>query len=306
MNFKFIQIILVLHSLKIIELKKNDTDSDIPKDTQKEGQEEIIELNDSNFDSIIQNGNNNRWLIFFYLETCYHCHRARGVLNRLFDDKGYKNKKNIKFASIEIETNSETTFRFGINKVPFIILVENNTMYELDTYINEKTLITFIETNFTNVTSDLKPFPRKKILKYYYKLFQDSLSLVLDQTNNYLESKNIKFKFNGITFMLSYCIICFAFWVAVVYLFIKCFNLINNRQTKENLQALSQNNNNKNILNEDNNEKNKNIQNINMNEEEKKKIIEENKEKEEQEKNVKQSNINNDKSITKEKKEKKE
>ena len=53
MNFKFIQIILFLHLLKIIELIKNSTDSDIPKDNQKEGQQEIIELNDSNFNFLL-------------------------------------------------------------------------------------------------------------------------------------------------------------------------------------------------------------------------------------------------------------
>ena len=230
MNYKLIHIIFLIQILKV-ELNANINDSDISKDNQKEDwQEELIELNDSNFDSVIQNGYKNRWLILFYLETCYHCYRARTLINRILELRDYNKINNIKFASIEIKNNSKCNIRFNMSGVPYIILVENNTMYELDSYASEKNLINFIGTDFMNVTSELKPFPQYSVIKHYYRLTQNSLFYVIDIVNNYLESKNIKFKFNGITFVLSYMIICIIVWTSVILIFEKCFSLKNTKK----------------------------------------------------------------------------
>ena len=71
-------------------------------------------------------------------------------------------------------------------------MVENNTMYELDLYPNEKNLINFIRTDFRNVTKDLKPFPHINILKYHFILFKNSLSFIVEKLNEYLEKRKVK------------------------------------------------------------------------------------------------------------------
>ena len=187
MNIIFLELIF-LFQLISVELKEKDNYDNSSKSNNKNEKIEILELNDSNFDLVIQNGKKNRWLILFYLETCYHCSRARTIINRILEFKEYKIINNIKFASIEVENNTKANIRFNVSQVPYIILVENNTMIEFDNYANEKNLINFIETNFTNVTNELKPFPTRNIFKYYYKKFDNSLAFVIDGINTYLKS----------------------------------------------------------------------------------------------------------------------
>ena len=241
MNIIFIEIIF-LFQLILVELKEKDIHANSSNTYNKEDKMELLELYDSNFDLVIQNGKKNRWLILFYLETCYHCSRARTVINRILEFKEYKNINNIKFASIEIEKNKKANIRFNISQVPNIILVENNTMIEFDNYANEKNLINFIETNFTNVTNELKPFPARNIFKYYYKEFGNSLTYVLEEVNNYLKSKNINFKFNAITFILCYTILCFIFWMIVIYGFMKFCSLKSKKKEQKNKYGDNKNN----------------------------------------------------------------
>ena len=245
MNIIFIQIIIFL----IVELKGDNIESNISAEII-----EILEINDSNFDSIIQNGNNNRWLILFYLETCYHCYRARRLLNTILELKKYKEINNIKFASIEVKKNSKANIRFNITKVPYIILVENNTMLELDSYSNEKNLINFIETNFNNVTKDLIPFPTLNILQYHYILFINSLNSITDIINDYLESKNLNFKFNLLTLILAYILFCFILCYSIVYIYFKCLNSKKNNLNKKKINSQKIVKNDKNNVNNINKE----------------------------------------------------
>ena len=308
MNFKLIHIIFLIQILKV-ELTKDNNDSDLSD--KNKIQEEIIELDDSNFDSIIQNGYNNRWLILFYLEKCYHCYRARTVLNRVLEFKEYKNINNIKFASIEINRNSKSSIRFNVNKVPYIVLVENKKMLELDSYVSESKIIDFIETNFTNVTNDLIPFPQRNLFKYYYKVLYNSLDYAVDKCNEFLASKNIKFKFSLLTIIITYSIFCLILWSSLLYIFFKCFDSRNNskkikQKLKNNEKKDSNEDNNKNEPNDDSIKSNKNLENDNINDEEKKKRREENKEKKEKMKKTNESEKKNDNDSKKQKKKKKE
>ena len=66
---KYIPIVcfFLLFNVIVSENKTNDTNIDkgIPND-------EIYELSDGNFDIVIQNGNNYRWFVLFYVSTCGH------------------------------------------------------------------------------------------------------------------------------------------------------------------------------------------------------------------------------------------
>ena len=297
MNVNLI-VLLFLSQLIYVELKENNTNTTTNSSEMNTNETipEIMELYDSNFDQVIQNGNNNRWLILFYLQTCYHCYRARTVLNRILELRDYKVINNIKFASVEVGINTKCDVRFNISGVPYIILVENNTMYELELYANEKNLIRFIETDFKNVTNELKPFPHMNILKYYYTLFYNSINYAAELINNFLNSKNINFKFTALTLFLSYILLCFAFCFSIIYLATKCTNSQKNNKIKNNSEKKNENNDDeKKVLNENNN--------INDNEEIRK-MKEDKKEEEINDKKIEKEIINKDNN--KEKKKKKE
>ena len=298
MNNKLILIIFLIQFI-YIELKEDYSDLDLSKTNKAEGQNELLELNDSNFDSTIQNGNNNRWLILFYLQTCYHCTRALDILNTTLELQEYENINNIKFASIEVSKNPKSSVRFNITKIPYIILVENKTMFELDSYVSEQKIFDFIQTNFTDVANDLKPFPQYSFIKYCYVMFANSMYFALDKCNSFLESKNVKFRFNLITLILSYLVFCFISSFILVRITRKCFKKAKNKK-KDEKNNLNEDNN-KNELDKNTNETNGNNGDDNINNEEKKKIREEKEEKKKKNKESKK-----DKTTKKEKKKKKE
>ena len=304
MNIKLILIIFLIQFI-YIELKEDYSDLDLSKTNKAEGQNELVELNDSNFDSTIQNGNNNRWLVLFYLQTCYHCTRAQDILNTTLELQEYENINNIKFASIEVSKNPKCSVRFNITKIPYIVLVENKTMLELDSYVTEQKIFDFIQTNFTDVANDLKPFPQYSFIKYCYVMFANSLYFALDKCNSFLESKNVKFRFNLTTLISSYLVFCFISSFILVRIARKCSKNKAKNKVEDEKNNLNKDNN-KNELDKNTNETNGNNGDDNINNEEKKKIREENKKKEEKMKKNKESEKNIDKNTKKQKKKKKE
>ena len=96
--------------------------------------EKIHELNDITFDYIIRDGQIYRWFILFYSRSCGHCKRAKKEILKIFDT--YKNKTNLRFAEIEAYQNTMTNIRFNVTGVPYMIIVENKSMYEMDLFPN--------------------------------------------------------------------------------------------------------------------------------------------------------------------------
>ena len=159
---KYIPIVcfFLLFNVIVSENKTNDTNIDkgIPND-------EIYELSDGNFDIVIQNGNNYRWFVLFYVSTCGHCRRAKKEIKAVFDKKEYSS--NLRFAQIETQSNVMTSIRFNITQIPYIVLMENNTMIEMTKYPNQNNIIDFIKTNFTNNTEDeILPIPVRPAFYY--------------------------------------------------------------------------------------------------------------------------------------------
>ena len=267
MNVLFILILILLLLIQVELIEINNTIY-IPESTENQEKyavPEVIELNDSNIDSTIKDGIYNRWLILCYIETCYHCKRARQVLNDILESGNYPVINNIKFAQIEVHKNIKSNIRFNISKVPHIILVENNTMYELDLYPNEKNLINFIGTDFRNVTKDIRPFPHMNIFKYYYAIFDNSVTEIVKQINDYLKTKNIFFEFNSLTFILSYVILCSAISIIFISTIMNCFSPKKNKNKINKPQIKNENDREKKKVKEkENNSENKNNNNMEL------------------------------------------
>ena len=219
MNYIFIQIFffLLLFQLEFNEKTNNNQD----KTFKKEQKSEIINLTDNNFNSFVVDGKYNRWLILFYIQSCYHCDRALYILDNILYKNQFKVINNIKFGKIDVSLNSKVHFRFNISQVPQYIIIENNTMIELDLYPNEQNLIEFIESNFSNSMRRF-PLPKINFLKYYYLSFDNSISFFVNKINNFLTYYNINYTINPIIFILLYIILCVVFWTIIIKGYIKC------------------------------------------------------------------------------------
>ena len=201
MNYISVQISLFLLLFKfelndVINTNKNSQ-------SKKEQKSEIITLNDNNFNSFVKDGKDNRWLIIFFFESCYHCKRALQVLNNILYKNKFKSINNIKFGKIDITINTKINFRFNITEVPFIALLENNSMIELDLYPNENNLLNFIELNYSK-WKNKRNIPKNNILKYYYLSMDKSISDFVNNINNFLKSKNIDYSMNPLIFILLF------------------------------------------------------------------------------------------------------
>ena len=229
---KYIFLFLISILLQYISTKENNTTTSteyikkevkptgeikIENENENENEEEgyyssskIHELNDITFDYIIRDGKIYRWFIIFYSRSCGHCKRAKKEISKIFET--YNNISNLRFAQIEAYQNTVTNIRFNISGVPYMILVENGSMYEMELFPNYENLKDFIFTNFTEVEGDLKPIPRKVKFAYVaWVILKQTLDDVTNNFNIFLSNKGIKFQFNTYGFIgciLGLIILC--------------------------------------------------------------------------------------------------
>ena len=225
---KYIFLFLISILLQYISTKENNTTTSIEyikKEVKPNGEikienakeeegyyssSKIHELNDITFDYIIRDGKIYRWFIIFYSRSCGHCKRAKKEISKIFET--YNNISNLRFAQIEAYQNTVTNIRFNISGVPYMILVENGSMYEMDLFPNYENLKDFIFTNFTEVEGDLKPIPRKVKFAYVaWVILKQTLDDVTNNFNIFLSNKGIKFQFNTYGFIgciLGLIILC--------------------------------------------------------------------------------------------------
>ena len=255
MNYISLQIFLFLlqFNIELNEVINTNKNSQL----KKEQKSEIITLNDNNFNSFVKDGKDNRWLIIFFSESCYYCNRALKILNSILYKNQFKSVNNIKFGKIDISINTKINFRFNISEVPYITLIDNNSMIELDLYPNEKNLLNFIESNISQWKNNFN-VPKDNIFKYYYISIDNSLSNLVKDINNYLKSRNINYSMNPLIFILIYIVLCIIFWTIIFKGCIMCCRLKKkeDRKNKINNQDINdKNNNNMNIKDKNENEK---------------------------------------------------
>ena len=261
---KLIFLLLFLLLQKIILKEEGKTKNETKEELLESYDEErgyfpgdkIYDLNDLLFDHIIRDGKIYRWFIIFYSKTCGHCRNAKREISKVYEI--YKNNKTLRFAQIEAYDNSLTNVRFNITGVPYMILVENNTMYELDLFPNFDNLKNFVNTNFSEVKDELKLLPIK--VKFHYVawvIFRQTLESITDSFNHLLNRKGIKIKFNPYVFIISVFLTIIICCTAMVKCCIYCccndediarelkmleeqYNLELERQKKEKRERQSQ------------------------------------------------------------------
>ena len=199
---------IILKEEKKVE-NKTEKESESKIVTEEYNEEEgyfpgnkTYDLNDLIFDHVIRNGEKYRWFVLFYSKTCGHCRRARKEINKLFDD--FKSINTIRFAQMEAYDNTLTNVRFNITGVPYIILIENNSIFELDLFPNYENLKKFISTNFTEIQEELKPLPKKVKFAYVaWVIFKQTLDSITESFNKLLKRHNINIHFNPYAFIAT-------------------------------------------------------------------------------------------------------
>ena len=199
---------------------------------------EIFSLNDITFDMVLQKGNVFKWLVILYSETCGHCEFARRELRKIFSQ--YKNSTTIRFAEIEINRNPMTNMRFDIEGVPYIFLLQNNTIYEMDLYPSQKNLIEFIATDFKEVEKELKPFPPMvPIYKFGWQIIKNIFNGVTSGVNELLYDNGYEFQFTPLLLVFT---IFMVFGGICIFEYLCCSRFcpdedqkkINDRKNKKN------------------------------------------------------------------------
>ena len=214
---------IILKEEEKIKKDQNKNETESLNFNEEEGYfpgDKIYELNDLIFDHVIRDGKIYRWFILFYSKACGHCRNAKKEIKKIFEN--YKNNKTLRFAEIEAYDNSLTNVRFNITGVPYMILVENNSIYEMDLFPNYDNLERFIKTNFTEVEEEIKPLPKK--VKFYYVawvIFKQTLESITNSFNNLLKRKGINIKFNPYIFILTVLLViilcCFGCVKCCIY-----------------------------------------------------------------------------------------
>ena len=274
-------------------LKSKVIDLDFPNiDTGRKGQ--TIPLMSSNFDSLVQGGNQGRWLILFYAESCNFCKKLKAIIDKIIEEKNYKSVNNIRFGSIDLDVNLFLQIRFNISGIPYVLMIENNKMVEVPNFPDEKNIIKYIETeDFDSFTGIIDFKPDISFYEFIKNLTVNSLSYLTKKTNKFLKKYNINYELGMKSCFILVFLSSFIISLTMFIIIIKCFCEEKKPIKKEEKIEKSEN-----IVNENNEEENKNINNGNSNEENKK-IIEEKKEKEMEKK------LNEDKTKKKEKEENK-
>ena len=220
MKIIFIYIILI-----ISETIKTEEEDIISQNTDINQSSFIInkiyELNDTSFEYVITESKTYRWLLLFYSNENNNCSKAKEEIKNIYNS--YNSLNELRYAQMNIDNNLMTKIRLDINKVPYIILLENETIYEMNLTLNYDNLEDFIFTIFSESKESLKPLPKKVNLLYIkWFLFNQILNNYIQKFNKYLYDKGILINFRTTALILFFSLI---FIYLCVKLFIKyCCN----------------------------------------------------------------------------------
>ena len=200
MKFFIILFIFFLYKTSKEEEKKY---IDINYDYDDKGvPEHFISLTSSNFDSFVQNGKYDRWLIIFYTSTCSFCGQVKNLINKILAEKEFNN--DIKFGKVDLSSNLKLQIRFNITHIPYVIMVKNYYMYEMKFLPTQETLTKFLESD--NLKEEYERFKQEfpqelSLIKFSYKLMYYALLDGSKKLNSFLKGKNIEFRFTPIKLM---------------------------------------------------------------------------------------------------------
>lgn len=173
-----IKIIFVLFTLILINSTNSSQDSDSVF---------VHELNDSNFDELVNNGVKNPWFVIFYINSCPHCKNAKTSLDKISNDPDRISKTNIKLSMVDCDKNMFVCFRFNISRVPYTVILQSNHMFEFSEYPSEENMIKFIREK-KDLDNGL-PIPKPVgYLEYFFKSLEDLVKILNKTLESYFNN----------------------------------------------------------------------------------------------------------------------
>ena len=287
----FLYFLTILIIIKKLNFKTNNTHFN-----KEFLNDKIYELSDMTFEDSINAGKYYKWCVIFYLKTCGHCKRAKNARDKIF--KKVSDPK-VRFAQLETEENMITNFRFNVTAVPYIVLIENNSMLELEKYPNEENLLNFCQSNFSNFEKEIIPYPKPIGMgKVSWIMFRETINGLVYQINNYLKKYGINYQLNFNEFLILVVLFLVIGGFLEYYLLSLCLNDNYEEEIKKQIELIEKNEKIKKSKNKKEKDKKENNDKKELNEEDKIK------EEEKIEKQFKEKNENDKNDNKKEQKEK--
>ena len=289
----FLYFLTILIIIKKLNFKTNNTHF-----IKEFLNDKIYELSDMTFEDSINAGKYYKWCVIFYLKTCGHCKRAKNARDKIF--KKVSDPK-VRFAQLETEENMITNIRFNVTAVPYIVLIENNSMLELEKYPNEENLLNFCQSNFSNFEKEIIPYPKPIGMgKVSWIMFRETINGLIHQINYYLKKYGINHQMNFNEFLILALLLLVIGGFLEYYILSMCMNDNYEEEIKKQIELIEKNEKIKKSKNKKEKDKKENNDKKELNEEDKIK-------KEEKiEKQFKEKNENDKNDNKKEQKEKKD
>jgi glutaredoxin len=239
------------------------------------------------FEDTINAGKYYKWCVIFYLKTCGHCKRAKNARDKIF--KKVSDPK-VRFAQLETEENMITNIRFNVTAVPYIVLIENNSMLELEKYPNEENLLNFCQSNFSNFEKEIILYPKPIGMgKVSWIMFRETINGLIHQINYYLKKYGINHQMDFNEFLILAVLLLVIGGFLEYYLLSLCLNDKYEEEIKKQIELIEKNEKIKKSKNKKEKDKKENNDKKELNEEDKikkeEKIEKQFKEKNENDKN---------------------
>ena len=204
----------------------------------------LVELNNESFNRMVEANKyekNKKLLVIFYTKNCLHCREAINIISKEIIDK-YKNDIRIDFGKVDcdLRENIWLNLRFNITRIPYIIIIQGDYFYELNSHYDKFELNYFI--------NDIKD--KRELLR-----IPDDVNLVekriiiLKYTINYFEKFfekyfRIRISKNIIIFILIIFLLLLL-WIIKYFLELCCCNFLlckicRKKQEKKNIIQESQ------------------------------------------------------------------
>ena len=287
----FLYFLTILILIKKLNFKTNNTHF-----IKEFLNDKIYELSDMTFEDTINAGKYYKWCIIFYLKTCGHCKRAKNARDKIF--KKVSDPK-VRFAQLETEENMITNIRFNITAVPYIVLIENNSMLELEKYPNEENLLNFCQSNFSNFEKEIIPYPKPIGMgKVSWIMFRETINSLIHQINYYLKKYGINHQMDFNEFLILAVLLLVIGGFLEYYILSMCMNDNYEEEIKKQIELIEKNEKIKKSKNKKEKDKQENDDKKELNEEDKIK------EEEKIEKQFKEKNENDKNNNKKDQKEK--
>lgn len=187
---------------------------------------DIYDITDSNIGSILGDGKGSNWFLLFYLETCPYCKVAKESINTLAGRKELQGEDSIiedlHIGKIECNNNQFACLRFNITRVPYIVMLYNDNMFEFNNYPSEDKLFDFLKED--KLSDSALPIPPSYgYLGIAMRIFEEAVKILNENIQDFIDkSLGWNIKWNSY-FTIAILITSLISFLTVEYMIINFF-----------------------------------------------------------------------------------